>query len=85
MSRKQTSQLQHIELDLSNTLELVRLLRDFIAGLQDRFDRFESTAMELYVTECRRDLQGHHRREGVTKHQMIMISSEPDVGIKMTG
>jgi len=42
--------LQSVELDLCKAVDLVGSLRDYIGGLRDQFDRFESQAKELSPT-----------------------------------
>ncbi len=76
------TKLQGVDLDLSSTVELVHSLRDFIAGLRDQFDRFESVAQELSQTvknSYKANTDRGRRREKASDE-----SPEPDVGFTMT-
>ncbi len=82
MRAHKLTKLQEVDLDLSSAVELVRSSRDFIAGLRDQLDRFESAAQELSPrvrNSYKADTDRGRRREKASDE-----SPEPDVGFTMT-
>ena len=58
--------LQAVELDLCNAVDLVRSLRDYVAGLRDQFDSFETAAINMSPTmseEYKADTQRKRKRK----------------------
>ncbi|KAK1888327.1 General transcription factor II-I repeat domain containing protein 2 [Dissostichus eleginoides] len=59
--------LQAVELDLCNAVDLVRSLREYVAGLRDQFDNFETAAKNMSPTvseEYRADTQRKEKKKG---------------------
>ena len=55
-----------MELDLCNAVDLVRSLRDYVAGLRDQFDSFETAAKNMSPTvseEYKADTQRKRKRQ----------------------
>lgn len=82
--QKTSIELQEEELDFPIAVELVRSMRDFITGLRDQFDRYESTAKELLQSvaetcEAATDGGRWHKRKNPADR-----SSEPDVEMTAT-
>ncbi|KAF3850138.1 hypothetical protein F7725_019857 [Dissostichus mawsoni] len=68
--------LQAVELDLCNAVDLVRSLREYVAGLRDQFDNFETAAKNMSPTvseEYRADTQRKRKRKSQADD-----SSEPE-------
>ena len=68
--------LQAVELDLCNAVDLVRSLRNYVAGLRDEFDSFESLAKNMSPTvseEYKVDTQRKRKRK-----RQVDESSEPE-------
>ncbi|KAI4823366.1 hypothetical protein KUCAC02_011954 [Chaenocephalus aceratus] len=68
--------LQAVELDLCNAVDLVRSLREYVAGLRDQFDNFETAAKNMSPTvsdEYRTDTQRKRKRKSQADD-----SSEPE-------
>ncbi|KAK1874905.1 Netrin receptor DCC [Dissostichus eleginoides] len=61
--------LQAVELDLCNAVDLVRSLREYVAGLRDQFDNFETAAKNMSPTE-----QTLNEREKERARLMIHLS-----------
>ena len=68
--------LQAVELDLCNAVDLVRSLREYVAGLRDQFDTFETAARNMSPTmshEYKADTQRKKKRK-----RQADESSEPE-------
>ncbi|KAF3832051.1 hypothetical protein F7725_025716 [Dissostichus mawsoni] len=63
--------LQAVELDLCNAVDLVRSLREYVAGLRDQFDNFETAAKNI-PHRVRRTLKKEKKKESAVD------SSEPE-------
>ncbi len=78
--QKTSIKFQEVDLDLSSAVELVRSLRDFIAGLRDQFDRFKSAAQELSL-RVKNSYKADTDRERRCK-KASDESSEPDKNLQ---
>ncbi|KAI4808568.1 hypothetical protein KUCAC02_000625 [Chaenocephalus aceratus] len=68
--------LQAVELDLCNAVDLVGSLREYVAGLRNQFDNFETAAKNMSPTvsdEYRADTQQKRKRKSQADD-----SSEPE-------
>ncbi|CAM4509097.1 unnamed protein product [Leuciscus chuanchicus] len=68
--------LQAVELDLCNAVDLVRSLRDYVSGLRDQFDSFETAARNMSPIvshEYKSDTQRKKKRK-----RQADESSEPE-------
>lgn len=67
---------QAVELDLCNAVDLVRSLREYVVGLRDQFDSFETAAKNMSPTvsdEYKADTQRKRKRK-----RQADESSEPE-------
>ncbi|KAI4817932.1 hypothetical protein KUCAC02_011304 [Chaenocephalus aceratus] len=65
-ARGVSAALQAVELDLCNAVDLVRSLREYVAGLRDQFDNFVTAAKNMSPTvsdEYRADTQRKRKRK----------------------
>ncbi|KAF3843389.1 hypothetical protein F7725_002238 [Dissostichus mawsoni] len=65
--------LQAVELDLCNAVDLVRSLREYVAGLRDQFDNFETAAKNMSPTITEQTLNEREKRKSQADD-----SSEPE-------